>query len=101
MTTRRPRYLVFGASGYIGTNLVPKLLAAGQRVRASARHPEVLEGRGWPGAERVDTAFYLVHSMAAGRDFAALDRVAAENFGRAAATAGVRRIVYLGGLIPD
>ena len=109
--------LVFGASGYIGGNLVPALVAAGQRVRATARNVEVLEARHWPGVELVaadalnpatladalegvDTAYYLVHSMAAGRDFAALDREAAENFARAAAAAGVRRIVYLGGLIP-
>ncbi len=109
--------LIFGASGYIGSNLVPALVAAGQRVRASARNVEVLEARGWRGVdlvaadaldpaslraalEDVEVAYYLVHSMAAGRDFAALDRRAAENFARAAAEAGVRRIVYLGGLIP-
>lgn len=113
----QPLHLVFGASGYIGTHLVPKLLAAGRRVRASARNPEVLESRGWkavecvpadaldrPSLDRalagVDVAYYLVHSMAAGRDFAALDRAAAGNFAHAAAAAGVRRIVYLGGLIP-
>jgi uncharacterized protein YbjT (DUF2867 family) len=113
----RPLHLVFGASGYIGSNLVPELLRRGHRVRASARNLEVLEGRGWDGAEIVqadaldsatlpaalvgaDVAYYLVHSMAAGRDFGAIDRQAAENFARAAATAGVRRIVYLGGLIP-
>jgi uncharacterized protein YbjT (DUF2867 family) len=47
---------------------------------------------------RVESAFYLVHSMTTRRDFAAADRRAAENFGRAAAKAGVRRIIYLGGL---
>jgi uncharacterized protein YbjT (DUF2867 family) len=109
--------LVFGASGYIGSNLVPALQAAGHRVRATARNVEVLEARGWTGVEftradaldpaslstalaGIDTAYYLVHSMAAGGDFAALDRQAAENFARAAAACGVRRIVYLGGLIP-
>ena len=109
--------LVFGASGYIGSNLVPALVAAGHRVRATARNVEVLEARGWDGVDLakadaldvdslrdalagIDTAYYLVHSMAAGRDFAAIDRQAAANFARAAADAGVRRIVYLGGLIP-
>jgi uncharacterized protein YbjT (DUF2867 family) len=113
-----PLHLVFGASGYIGTNLVPRLLAAGKRVRATARNPEVIEARGWPGVEcvaadalrpetlqaalaGVEVAYYLVHSMAAGSGFGALDREAAQNFGRAAAAAGVRRIVYLGGLIPS
>ena len=45
--------LVFGASGYIGGNLVPALVAAGQRVRATARNVEVLEARHWPGVELV------------------------------------------------
>ncbi len=110
-------HLVFGASGYIGTHLVPRLQAAGRRVRASARHAEVLAARGWaevecvaadalkpatlaPVLQGVDVAYYLVHSMAAGPGFGALDREAAHNFGQAAAAAGVRRIVYLGGLIP-
>jgi len=109
--------LVFGASGYIGTNLVKRLRRLDRPVRASARNRAVLEGRGWDGVELVDadalkfetlgralagvdTAYYLVHSMAAGRHFADLDRQAAENFGQAAEQAGVRRIVYLGGLIP-
>ncbi len=108
---------MFGASGYIGTNLVDRLMRMQRPVRASGRKREVLEGRGWQGVELVeadalkpetltmaltdvDVAYYLVHSMAAGRDFARLDRQAAENFSRAAAQAGVRRIVYLGGLIP-
>ncbi|EAQ97589.1 DUF2867 domain-containing protein [Congregibacter litoralis] len=112
------RYLVFGASGYIGGNLVPFLIDRGATVRAVARDREVLEARHWAGVELVeadalepgslipalaesDIVFYLVHSMAAGKDFGALDLVAAENFARAAADAGVQRIIYLGGLIPD
>ena len=86
-------------------------------MRASGRNRKVLDARDWPGVERVeadalvpdslpaaladvDTAYYLVHSMAAGQDFGRLDLQAAENFAAAADRAGVRRIVYLGGLIP-
>jgi uncharacterized protein YbjT (DUF2867 family) len=109
--------LVFGASGYIGTNLVEYLLAEGRSVRATSRSLEVLEGRGWDDAELhaadalqpetldtalagVDVAYYLVHSMAAGKSFPELDARAARNFAAAAARQGVRRIVYLGGLTP-
>jgi uncharacterized protein YbjT (DUF2867 family) len=112
-----PLSLVFGASGYVGTNLVPALVARGVRVRAAARNARVLEARAWRNVELVqadalkpetlaaalagvDTAYYLVHSMAAGRDFGRLDVEAAENFALAAAACGVRRIVYLGGLVP-
>jgi uncharacterized protein YbjT (DUF2867 family) len=115
------RALVFGASGYIGTNLVPRLVREGWRVRAAARNPKVLQARGvdpdWRPVDLVagdalqpdtlaaalrgiDIAYYLVHSMAAGADFGRLDLQAAENFARAAAAAGVKRIVYLGGLVP-
>ncbi len=111
------RVLVFGATGYIGSHLSLRLQREGFAVRASGRNLETLEARGWQGIELaeadalrpetlaavldgVDTAYYLVHSMAAGRGFAALDLQAAENFASAAAGAGVRRIVYLGGLIP-
>jgi uncharacterized protein YbjT (DUF2867 family) len=110
--------LVFGASGYIGSHLVPRLLQEGLSVRAAARNPAVLEGRGWRSAELtrgdaldpatlpevlsgVDVAYYLVHSMAAGRRFSDLDLEAARNFGHAARDAGVGSIVYLGGLIPE
>ena len=82
--------LVFGASGYIGTNLVEYLLAEGRRIRATSRSLEVLEGRGWEAVEfcaadalepdtldaaleDVDVAYYLVHSMAAGKSFPELD----------------------------
>ena len=109
--------MVFGASGYIGTNLTPRLIEDGWQVRAAARHLAVLEARNWQGAElveadalepetlpaalkNIDVAFYLVHSMAAGSDFAKLDIEAAKNFAAAAAEAGVKRVVYLGGLIP-
>ena len=113
-----PRLLVFGASGYVGTNLVPALLAAGMgRVRAAARNRKVLAAQPWQDVELVeadalkpdtlaaaladvDIAYYLVHSMAAGKDFGRLDLEAADNFARAAAAAGVKRIVYLGGLVP-
>ena len=109
--------LVFGASGYIGSNLVPFLRAKGFRVRAASRNRAVLEGREWPGVEclsadalspatleaalaDVDVDYYLVHSMAAGAHFGELDLQAAANFRDAAARAGIRRIIYLGGLIP-
>lgn len=110
--------LVFGASGYIGSNLVPFLVKHGDRVRAVSRNLAVLEGREWRGVEcaaadalepntldsvlqNVHTAYYLVHSMAAGASFGDLDLQAAANFRDAAARAQVQRIVYLGGLIPE
>ncbi len=110
--------LVFGASGYIGTYLVPRLISAGARVRVSSRQPKALAARGWPGVEivgadaldpstlpaalaGVSIAYYLVHSMGAGKAFGRLDLEAAANFARAAAEAGVERICYLGGLVPE
>ena len=86
-------------------------------MRAAARNRNVLAAQPWEGVELVeadalkpatlaaaladvDIAYYLVHSMAAGKAFARLDLEAADNFARAAATAGVKRIVYLGGLVP-
>jgi uncharacterized protein YbjT (DUF2867 family) len=117
-TNTLPRALVLGASGYVGTNLVPFLAARGFAVRAAARRKDALEARGWRGVETVaadaldassldralegiDVAYYLVHSMAAGAGFPRIDRDAAATFRDAAARAGVRRIVYLGGLQPE
>ncbi len=111
------RVLVFGASGYIGSHLVPQLVSAGHTVRATSRNAEALSARGWDAVEvasadafdpasldralaGIEVAYYLVHSMAAGADFAARDRRAARNFRHAAERAGVRRIIYLGGLQP-
>lgn len=108
--------LVTGATGYLGGRLVPRLLEAGYAVRCLARDPDRLGGRSWrdavevvradvlrpetlgPALAGVDAAYYLVHSLGAGADFHARDLAAARNFGAAAAQAGVRRIVYLGGL---
>jgi uncharacterized protein YbjT (DUF2867 family) len=110
--------LVTGATGYIGSRLVGRLAEEGRAVRALARRPDAVEpregveavrgdllaGRGLGAAlDGVHTAYYLVHSMepnANGSGFADRDRRAAEAFGRAAARAGVERIVYLGGIEP-
>ena len=114
-----PRVLVLGATGYIGGRLVPRLLNGGWRVRVLSRsaeriralpwseHVEVVEGDAADAeavAEAVadtDVLFHLVHSMGGGRDFDDLDREIARVVAREAATAGVRRIVYLGGLHPS
>ena len=106
--------LLTGATGYIGGQLLRRLETAGRSVRCFARHPERVTATG-PNTEIVQgdcldeasldraltgvhSAYYLVHSMSGRSDFADADRRAAENFGRAAARAGVQRIIYLGGL---
>ena len=106
--------LLTGATGYVGGRLLRAFEEAGQPVRCVARRPgdvaamrrttEVVAGDCLDEASLdgplagVETAYYLVHSMSAGKQFAERDLRAAANFGRAAARAGVRRIVYLGGL---
>ena len=118
MDPTRP-ILVAGATGYIGGRLVPQLLAKGHRVRCLARDPRRLSGRDWEGDPRVEVvagdvldrdsldramqgcgaAYYLVHSMLAGeRKFEDQDRAAASNFAASADSAGVGRLIYLGGL---
>jgi uncharacterized protein YbjT (DUF2867 family) len=108
--------LVTGASGYVGAALVPRLRAGGHVVRGYGRSAariaapvdEGVEGDAilGTGLDRalagVDVAYFLIHSMEGpGNGFADLERQAAEHFAAAAAAAGVRRIVYLGGLVPD
>jgi len=113
--------LVTGVTGYIGGRLVPELLRAGYTVRAMARHPERLRDQPWRDAEGVevvkgdasdaeslaaamagvDVAYYLIHSLGTGPDFAARDRQTARTFGEVARKAGVSRVVYLGGLYPE
>lgn len=114
----RPLLLVAGASGYVGGRLLRTLEEQGRRVRCLARRPDYLAARVAAGTEvvpgdcldpgslapalaGVDTAFYLVHSMGSGARFAERDRAAAEHFGAACRSAGVRRIIYLGGLGVD
>lgn len=105
--------LVTGATGFIGRRLVPALVEAGHDVRAMTRCPEAYDGQGTPvGAdvsdpdslrpalEGVDVAVYLVHSLD-DPDFERKDAQAARNFSAAAAAAGVRQIVYMGGLGDD
>ncbi|MFC7988087.1 SDR family oxidoreductase [Streptomyces pilosus] len=110
--------LVTGASGYIGGRLVPELLEAGHRVRCLVRSPAKLRDQPWASRAEsvrgdvtdaesvaeamrgVDVAYYLVHALGSGTDFEETDRRAARIFARQAHAAGVRRIVYLGGLTP-
>lgn len=112
------RCLVTGATGYIGGRLVPELLAEGHQVRCLARSPDKLRDYPWAGEAEVvrgdvtdaesvgdamreiDVAYYLVHALGSGHDFEETDRRAARIFGEQARAAGVRRIVYLGGLTP-
>ena len=107
--------LVTGASGYVGGRLVSGLAERGERIRCLARRPEYVRPRVGDETEvaqgdaldpdslrsamaGVDAAYYLIHSMGSRGDFEREDRRAAENFAAAAREAGVRRLVYLGGL---
>jgi uncharacterized protein YbjT (DUF2867 family) len=117
--------LVLGATGYVGSRLVPRLLERGVRVRAASRSERKLMARPWARDPRVEhvvadaldeasleracagcrAVYYLVHSMGPGGGargetggFAAADLRAARNLARAAERAGVGRVLYLGGL---
>jgi uncharacterized protein YbjT (DUF2867 family) len=108
------RILLTGVRGSIGSTLLPALTAAGHDVRGFARDPvrvsagiPVVRGDAVSGAgldealDGVDVAYFLIHSMeGAAAGFDERERRSAENFVAAARRAGVRRVVYLGGLVP-
>jgi uncharacterized protein YbjT (DUF2867 family) len=114
----RPLRLVTGATGYIGGRLLRALHDEGELLRCMARRPDEMRARAPEGVEvvrgdvldagslpaalaGVHTAYFLIHAMATPRDFASEELEGARNFARAARDAGVRRIVYLGGLGSD
>ena len=108
--------LVTGATGYIASRLIPRLLDAGYRVRCLARNPVRLKGRAWSryvemvqgdvtmpstldtALSGVHTAYYLIHNMTYGHGYTSLELDSARAFAAAAETAGVEHIIYLGGL---
>jgi uncharacterized protein YbjT (DUF2867 family) len=113
------RSLVTGATGYVGGRLVPQLLAAGHTVRVLVRDERKARSHEWSSdveiavgdatepddvraaMEDVDVLYYLLHSIGTGGDFGATEKKMAETFAEEAKRAGVRRIVYLGGMIPE
>ncbi len=115
MTPKKPLVLLTGATGYVGGRLLPGLAQRGYRVRCLTRRPESLKHRVDENVEvvagdvlqpetlvgvfdGVQSAYYFVHSMGATKDFEKEDQEAAANFAEAADKAGVRQIIYLGGL---
>lgn len=115
----RSRVLVLGATGYVGGRLVPELLRAGFRVRCLTRTPEGLAGTAWASEvevvggdlsdlssvgeafDQVDQVVYLVHSLGVGDDFMQFEQTTAHHARIAAERAGVRHLVYVGGLGDD
>jgi len=108
--------LVTGATGYIASRLIPRLLDNGYRVRALARDPLRLKGRAWfnkidivqadvtspetlvHALDGVHSAYYLIHNMSHGHGYTTLEIESARAFASAAEKAGVEHIIYLGGL---
>lgn len=111
-----PKILVTGATGYIGRRLTQRLIhMAGVRIRLLVRSPdkvppamhdqtEIVQGSTFEpkslhnSVEGIDTAYYLIHSMGAGKDYRQIDMQSALNFREACIAAGVKRLIYLGGL---
>jgi uncharacterized protein YbjT (DUF2867 family) len=108
--------LVTGATGYIASRLIPKLLERGYRVRCLVRGAHRLKARTWfphveivrgdvmepstlpPVMDGAHTAYYLIHNMSSGHGYTALEQDGAQNFASAAERSGVEHIIYLGGL---
>ncbi len=111
------KVLVTGATGYVGGRLVPRLLDRGHDVRVMVRDPARIAGREWsdrveivrgdiedpatlgPVLAGIEAAYYLIHLMGSGRGFVHRDREAAHSF--VAAAGHLRKVVYLGGLLPE
>jgi uncharacterized protein YbjT (DUF2867 family) len=116
VTTSKKLILVTGATGYIASRLIPQLLDRGYTVRALARNPQRLQSRSWssqtdivhgdvmepatlaPALKDVHTAYYLIHNMSLGHGYTKLEIQAAQNFVLASEEAGVKHVIYLGGL---
>ncbi len=112
-TRGRRRVAVSGAAGFVGRELVPRLVDLGFPVRALVRDAKAVTAGPEVEVHTVDVsdtgalvealagcevAFYLIHAMAGGEGFPDRDRALARSFAEAAARAGVERIIYLGGL---
>ena len=111
--------LIAGASGYVGTLLIKKLAKENHNIKCISRSPKVIESRfpdlnlttyegdllslkgGSSAFEDIDVAYYLVHSLSAGKDFPAQEFKCAQNFIKAANAAKIPKVIYLGGLAND